>query len=184
MLKSRLYLARQLSDHILEIPELVDQFAAKSPDAVNLLLAWFDRVEAIMLNNRMIEAAMIAGYKSQIIAPALDDRRGMNLRKRQQAVAISLVHQIQEGMAMALRPHLAKIDQARDIANQLLQIVAQAKVIQLGVNLEIRQLAEQIWNVCVNHDQLKPLAVQLKTILSQDDVIWLLAEEIEPADFA
>jgi len=44
-------------------------------------------------------------------------------------------------------------------------------------------LIAQIWALCVSHEQLKPHAVQLKTLLASDDIRLVLAGEIDLADF-
>jgi len=44
-------------------------------------------------------------------------------------------------------------------------------------------MIERVWALCTGHDQLKPLAAQLRALLSADDIRLLLAEEIDPRDF-
>ena len=183
MFRSILQLNQQLSGLLLEVPGLVSRFERKAPDALARLMAWIDRTEEMLSSHRLIEAADIAGLKSRILAPIFDDDRHGTLRRRQQAVAVGLIHDLQEALQQALRPRALKIVQARDMARQLLQIVAQSGAIKYDPAIAFEETIERLWVLCTQHDQLRPLAAQLKVLLPNDDIRLLLAEELDPADF-
>lgn len=183
MLKSTFHLVRQLSDQLLVLPDIVRRFERKSPTVMADLLHWIDRCEERLSSHRMVEAAQVAGFKARILSPAFDDDRRGTLRRRQQAIAIGLLHDLQEAVQQGLRPHAAKMQQARDLARQLLQIVAQSGAVRYDPANDLETLVDQVWSLCTRHDQLKPLAAQLRALLSNDDIRLLLAEEIDPLDF-
>lgn len=183
MLRSTLHLVRQLSDLLLELPAIVRGFERRSAGALPALMAWIDRTEQTLSSQRLVGAAQLAGHKARILAPAFDDDSRGKLRRRQQAVAVGLVHPLQQALQDALQPHAAKVQQARDLARQLLQIVAQSGAVRYDPANDIATMVEQVWAICVGHEQLRPLASQLRALLPTDDIRLLLAEEIDPLDF-
>jgi hypothetical protein len=183
MLRSTLHLVRQLSGQLLLVPAIVHGFEKKTPGALAELMRWIDRTEQTMSGHGLVAAADIAGHKARILAPVFDDDRRGALRRRQQSIAIALLHELQQSAQDALRPHAAKVQQARDLCRQLLQIVAQSGAVHYEPANDIATMIEQIWALCISHEQLKPLAAQLRALLPTDDIRLLLAEEIEPLDF-
>lgn len=183
MFRSIFQLTRQLSDMLLQLPAVVRQFERKSPQAMTRLMEWIDRAEDLLSTHRLTEAADLAGLKARILAPVFDDDKRGTLRRRQQTIAVGLVHELQDALQQALRPRAAKMEQARDMARQLLQILAQSGAIKYDPSVGFEEMVDRIWSLCTQHDQLKPLAAQLKILLSTDDIRLLLAEELDPADF-
>ncbi len=183
MLRSKLQLVRQMSDQLLNVPMLVRGFERRSPGALDDLLRWIDASEALLSGHGLVAAADLAGHKARILAVEYDEQRRGTLRRRQQAVAIGLMHELQQSAQDALRPHAAKLQQARDLARQLLQIVAQSGAVHYDPASDIATMVDQVWALCTGHEQLKPLAAQLRALLSSDDIRLLLVEDIEPLDF-
>lgn len=183
MFRSTLQLTRQLSDALLQYPALVRLFERKSPQALPQLLAWIDASEQTLSGHRLVAAADVAGFKSRVLAPMFDDEKRGTLRRRQLAAAALLLHDLQHSVQLALQPHAAKVEQARAIARQLLQIVAQSGAVAWDPAASYEDMIDRIWLLCTGHDQLKPLAAQLKMLLPTSDIRLLLAEEIDPADF-
>ncbi len=83
----------------------------------------------------------------------------------------------------ALEPAASKLRQARETALSLLQTIAQSGAVRYDPKVGFDTLIAQIWSLCVAHEQLKPHAAQLKTLLSSDDIKLVLAGEIDLADF-
>ena len=184
MQRSILQFVNQLDELLLEIPRIVRDFDQKSPQALQDLIDWIGRSEALLSSHRVSAAATIAGFKSRLIASAYtDDRRG-TLRRRQLAIATGMIDELQRSVQDALRPYAEKIRQSRDLGRQLLQIVAQSGAVKYDAGLGFEALITQIWALCSSHDQLKPFAIQLKILLPTDDIRLLLAEEIDLIDFA
>ncbi|MBX3710520.1 MAG: hypothetical protein KF800_00940 [Lysobacter sp.] len=183
MFRSTLQLTRQLSDALLQFPALVRLFECKSTQALPQLLAWIDATEGTLSGHRLVAAADVAGYKSRVLAPMFDDDRRGTLRRRQLAAAAALLHDLQQSVQSALQPHASKVEQARGIARHLLQIVAQSGAVPWDPAVSYEDMVERIWRFCTGHDQLKPVAAQLKTLLPASDIRLLLGEEIDPMDF-
>lgn len=183
MLKSTLQLTLQLSEILLQLPAIVRQFERKSPQAMTVLMDWIGRAENLLSMHRLTEAAEISGLRARILAPVFDDDKRGTLRRRQQTVAIGLLYELQQSLQHALQPSATKVEQARDMARQLLQIVAQSGAIQYDPAVAFEDMVDRIWLLCTQHEQLKPISAQLKMLLSTDDIRLLLAEELDPADF-
>jgi hypothetical protein len=175
MFRSTLQLTRQLSDALLQFAALVRLFERKSPQALPQLLSWIDATEQVLSGHRLVASADVAGFKSRVLAPMFDDDRRGTLRRR--------LHDLQQSVQLALQPHAIKVEQARGIARHLLQIVAQSGAVPWDPAMSYEDMVDRIWLFCTGHDQLKPLAAQLKTLLSASDIRLLLGEEIDPMDF-
>ncbi len=183
MLRSTLQLTRQLSDALLEVPGIVRHFEQKSPQMMVLLMDWIGRSEDLLSTHRLVEAAEVAGLKARILAPAFDDEKRGTLRRRQQTVAIGLLHELQQSLQHALQPRALKVEQAREMMRQLLQIVAQSGAVRYDPAIGIETMIDQVWALCIAHEQLKPMTAQLRALLSNDDIRLLVAEEIDLLDF-
>lgn len=183
MLRSTLQLTRQLSDILLQLPTIVRLFERKSPQTMSRLMDWIAHAEDLLSTHRLVEAAEISGLKARILTPVFDDDKRGTLRRRQQSIAIGLLHDLQSTLQHALQPRALKVEQAREMARQLLQIVAQSGAIAYDPSADFETMIDRIWALCTQHEQLKPLAAQLKMLLSTDDIRLLLAEELDPSDF-
>ena len=64
---------------------------------------WIRRAEDLLSTHRLVEAADISGLKARILAPVFDDDKRGTLRRRQQTVAIGLVHELQLSLQHALQ---------------------------------------------------------------------------------
>lgn len=184
MIRSIFQLERLLTDALLEVPGLVRAFERKSPQAVASLLSWIDAVEALLSTHRLVAAAEVAGHKARVLAPTFETTRRANLRRHQQEVAISLLHELQSSVQEALRPHASRVAQARNLTEQLLRVLAQSGALTYDPSEPFEGFVDRIWALCQGHDQLMPFAAQLLSLLSADDVRLLLADTIEPTDFA
>ncbi|WP_221801594.1 hypothetical protein [Oceanobacter mangrovi] len=183
MLKSTVMTVRNLTSLLLEYPLLVRQLETKSPSFLANLFDWLERTEQALLQHSNVLAAELAGIKSRIIAPACkDDLRG-SVRKVQIRTAADHMFELQDCLQRALQPHARKLDESREPVRQLLAIVADSGAVSYDGNTSLDQLISRIWYLMSHHEQLKPLMVQLKSRLSEQDVKLLLADEIELEDF-
>jgi hypothetical protein len=183
MQRSTIHIAQSLSDQLLLLPAIVNKFQAKSLSALSELISWIDDCESLMLNFRMPQAAQLAGYKAKIIAPIFDDKFKSKLRRQQQGIAVGLILELQQTVGEALAPHSENILQGRALARQLLQVLAQSGSIHYDASSDISDVVDQIWALCRSHEQLKPIAAQLRAVLPATDIKLILVQEFEPADF-
>jgi ElaB/YqjD/DUF883 family membrane-anchored ribosome-binding protein len=182
MQKSTVHLVQQLSAMLLRYPALVTLFERKQPHVLDVLNSWIDDAEQLLSSYGIVSSAELAGYRSRLIQPLYhDDHRG-SLRKRQLKQAVDMLYDVQSCVQQVLQPHQLKLQQSRELLRQLLSIVSQSQAVQYDGN-NFDALVQQVWQLIGQHEQLKAGAVQLRSWLTQQDIILLLAEEINPADF-
>jgi hypothetical protein len=184
MQKSLIHLTNNLSNLLLEFPSLVRRLERKDPQFLPLLLTWIESAEDLLSTYRIVGVAELSGLKSKILSPSYsNDFRG-SLRKQQLKVAVDILYDLQECLQKTLEPHQQKVTQSRELINQLLSIVAESGAIQYKHPSPLDQFVRQIWQILNSHDQLKGGAVQLKSQFSEQDVILLIAEEIDLSRFS
>ena len=184
MQKSLIHLTNNLSNLLLEFPSLVRRLEKKDPQFLPLLLTWIESAEDLLSTYRIVEVAELSGLKSKILSPSYsNDFRG-SLRKQQLKVAVDILYDLQECLQKTLEPHQQKVTQSRELINQLLSIVAESGAVQYQHPSPLDQFVRQIWQILNSHDQLKGGAVQLKSQFSEQDVILLIAEEIDLSWFS
>ncbi|MGI5309529.1 hypothetical protein [Rheinheimera sp. WS51] len=183
MQKSTVHLVAQLKQLLLSYPAMVALFEVKQPTALTELMSWLNRAEELLSSYGLVSAAELAGYRSKLLLPVYhDDYRG-SLRKQQLKQAVEMLYPVQSCLQQALLPFEQKLEQSRELARHLLSIIAQSKAVHYDGSGQLDGLVMQLWLLIGQHDQLKSGAVQLRTWLSQQDILLLLAEEINLADF-
>ena len=177
-------LTNNLSGLLLEFPSLVKRLEEKEPQFLPLLLNWIERAEDLLSTYRIVGVAELSGLKSKILSPSYsNDFRG-SLRKQQVKVAVDILYDLQECLQRTLQPHQEKVAQSRELVNQLLSIVAESGAIHYRHPSSLDTFVRQIWGILNAHEQLKGGAVQLKSQFSEQDIILLIAEEIDLARFS
>jgi hypothetical protein len=79
-------------------------------------------------------------------------------------------------------PYEIKINEAREIVLQLLQILSQSDSLKFN-NADFQGFVNQIWTVFSTHEQLRPSTAKILTLIPQMDAVRLIAEEINLEDF-
>ncbi|WP_027671774.1 hypothetical protein [Rheinheimera baltica] len=182
MQKSIVHLVKELSALLLRYPALVTRFERKEPQALAQLGEWLNGAEQLLSSYGIVSVAELAGLRSKLLHPGYhDDHRG-SLRKQQLKQAVDMLYDVQHCVQQALTPHQQKLQQSQELLRQLLSMVSQSKAIQYDGH-NFNDLVQQVWQLICQHEQLKAGAVQLRSWLSSQDIILLLAEEINPADF-
>ncbi len=182
MQKSIVHLVNELTALLLGYPAVVSLFERKQPQALLQLTTWIDSAEQILSSYAIVSSAELAGLRSKLLQPVYDDEHRGTLRRQQLKQAVTILYDVQSCVQQALLPYQQKLQQSRELLRQLLSIVSQSRAIQYdGHNFEA--LVQQVWQLIGQHEQLNAGAVQLRSWLSQQDSILLLAQEINPADF-
>jgi hypothetical protein len=180
-------MARQLAELLLEIPAKVQAFEQKAPSALPELLDWARRAERVLLDQRQVAAAELAGLRSRILTAALADPeqglRGSGLRKRQIQVAVEQVHPMQACLQGVLAPQQERIEAARDVIRKLLQVLVQSRALAYDPAGGFELFIDRVWQLCTGHEQLRPTVAQLRGLLDTDDIRLILAEEIDLTEF-
>lgn len=179
MNKSILDLARVLNDELLAFPAIVDRLEKKDPDFLNYLLAWIKRIEEIFLSYNISEVSLLAGIRSRIIASQYDHSRHSQRKREQLKTAAKSLFDLQSIVLSVLKPYDSKIDEARSLIRQLLGVAEQFELISFKTPDNFQALVEKLWVLFQEHEQLKPGAVKVKTIISETDALRIIAEEVD-----
>lgn len=183
MQKSTVHLVAQLSNLLLRYPALVTLFERKQPAALAELSSWIEQAEQLLSSFGVVSAAELAGLRSKLLVPVYNDEHRGSMRKQQLKQAVDILYAVQACVQQALTPFQQNLLQSRDLTKQLLSIVSQSKAVRYDSSVSFDSFVQQIWQLIGQHEQLKAGAVQLRSWLSHQDVILLLAEEINPEDF-
>jgi hypothetical protein len=175
---SSLSIIELLKSKLLEFPGLVDSLKSRDYNFLELLEKWMKETETILKENRISECAVIAGYRSKVIAPLYTEPQKRSAKKRQLEMASEIMFELQETIVSVLKPHEAKVNEARDLVIQLLSIVRQSWAIKYTDQTNFQEFIVSIWQLCSTHEQLKPGTVKILTLVPQMDALRIIAEEI------
>jgi hypothetical protein len=167
-----------LKSKLFEFPGLVDSLKSKEYNFLELLETWMKETETILKNNRISECAVIAGYRSKIIAPLFTESQKLSTKKRQLEVASEILFELQHTVMSVIKPYETKVNEARDLLIQLLSIVKQSGAIKYSEQVDFQEFITSIWQLCSTHEQLKPGTVKILTLISLIDSLRIIAEEI------
>lgn len=183
MITSSLSIMELLKNKLFEFPALVDGLKNKDYNFLELLEAWMKETEAILVNHKFSEGAIIAGYRSRIIAPLFADTQKRSARKRQLQVASEVLFEIQNTVFLVINPIEIKIDEARNLLIHLLSITKQSEAIKYNESIDFQSFISQIWKLFSTHEQLKPSSIKILTLVSQIDALRIMAEEINLSEW-
>lgn len=182
MKPSPITIVETLKTKLMLFPKLVDSLQNKDSSFLIDLENWMKDIELIFKNNSISEVSEIAGLRSKILAPLFSDSQNRSARKRQIQVASQCLYDIQSTVLRIVNPYEIKINEAREIVLQLLQILSQSGSLKFN-NTNFQGFVNQIWIVFSSHEQLRPSTAKILTLLPQTDLLRLIAEEINLEDF-
>lgn len=181
--QSILDIVYEIKVKLLEFPAIVTSLEKKDPQFITNLIIWIKNTEDILIKYNISEVSELAGFRSRILSPKFSDSRRISVKKAQVKIASELLYDIQHTVLKILKPYEIKIDECRELIRQLLSIVNQTEKITYDNTIEFQNFIETIWNVFINHNQLKPGTVKLKTLISKTDILRIIAEEIDLSEW-
>lgn len=183
MQKSTVHLVSELSALLLAFGPMVTLFQRKQPQALFKLTDWLDKAEQLLSSYGMVISAQLAGHRSKLLQPVYNDDHRGSLRKQQLKQAVAMLYDVQDCVQQALLPHQQKLQQSTDVIRQLLSMLTQSGAVRYEADAGFEAFVQQIWQLISEHEQLKASAVQLRSWLSPQDILLLLAQEINLEDF-
>jgi hypothetical protein len=188
MFRSKVFLVENTNQLLLEFPALVKRMELKDPQFLPRLFAWIERAENLLVQNKIPQSASLSGIKAKIITPIFDTNVRANRRKVQTTIASQLMFDLQSSLQDAIHASSIKVEQASESINQLLSVLAQSSAdnghtLEYVNNEDIGVFVDRIWYVICHHEQLKNSAVQLKGLLSENDIKLLITRDIDVSQF-
>ncbi|AZA81563.1 hypothetical protein C1637_03045 [Chryseobacterium lactis] len=184
MKKSQFILVSQLKEQLQGLPAIVSSLEKKDPLFVEKTIVWLKAVEDILSTNTISEVSEIAGFRSKILAGRISDERGFNAKKNQLKITAGLLYDAQNCVLNVLLPHEGKMNECRDITKQLLALAAQTNTLVYHPEVKFEDFIQQIWWFILSDPNLNPGGIKLKSMLSEMDIIMLIADEIDIKDFS
>lgn len=184
MQTSSLSIIESLKAKLLGFPGLVDSLKNKDYNFPEILESWMKETELILKDHKISECAIVAGYRSKLIAPLFTDTQKRSTKKRQLQIAAEILFDLQSTIVSVIKPYEIKVNEARDLMTQLLALVKQSGALKYTNQTNFQEFITSIWQLCSTHDQLKPGTVKILTLISQIDALRIIAEEINPVEWS
>lgn len=182
--KSQFILVSQLKEKLQEFPNIVSNLEKKDPFFIEKILSWLTSVEEIFSTNNISEVSEVAGFRAKILAGRFSDERGFNTKKNQIKIAANLLYDAQNCVINVLLPHEGKMNECRDITKQILALTVQKKGLNYTNEIDFNDFVQRVWWYILSDSDLKIGGVKLKSMLSEMDIIMLIADEIDLEDFS
>ncbi|MBT2621674.1 MULTISPECIES: hypothetical protein [Chryseobacterium] len=182
--KSQFILVSQLKEKLQEFPKIVSYLEKKDPFFTDKILSWLKSIEEIFSTNNISEVSEVAGFRAKILAGKFSDERGFNTKKNQIKIAANLLYDAQNCVINVLLPHEGKMNECRDITKQILALTAQQKGLHYTNEMDFHDFVQKVWWYILSDNDLKIGGVKLKSMLSEMDIIMLIADEIDLEDFS
>ncbi len=180
MKKSSVYIVNELKPALLELPNLVTSIHQKKFSSINDLFDWLIDIEGKLKKLNYAECAEIAGLRAQLAQQKFDTNSRPNERKKKQLQkALEIIYPVQEAVSKIIFPLEEKIEQARDLMKQILNVAKSLGIIPKVTPQNFNSYIHHVWSILNAHDQIKNGVNNIKSLVGMTDGIQLLAEEIE-----
>ncbi|REC48845.1 hypothetical protein [Chryseobacterium pennipullorum] len=184
MKKSQFILVSHLKEQLLGFPAIVSSLEKKDPFFIEKMISWLKAVEDILSTHSISEVSEIAGFRSKILAGKISDDRGIHTKKNQLKITAALLYEAQNCVLNVLLPHENKMNECREITKQLLALTAQSKTQVYHADIKFEDFVQKIWWYILSDNDLRIGGIKLKSMLSEMDIIMLIADEIDIQDFS
>lgn len=176
---SSLAITEAVTTKLLQFPALVDHLHNRDTAFMPLLEAWMKAIETIFRDHNIAESAAIAGLRSKVVATLFAGTSRVAAKKNQLKVAAEILYDLQHIVLNVLEPHAQKIKEAKAILSQLLGLLQQTGMVTYQPGSDFQSFVTRVWHTCTTQEQLKPGAIKILTLVSQADVLRIIAGEIE-----
>lgn len=171
-------ISNELQNALLKFPAIITQIKNKEYESIFNLEKWMLSIEDVLKKYNHYKVAEIAALRSKIYTPLTLVKNNTAKKKLQFQAASEMLYELQKAVDSILIVYLEKVEQARDILKNLLMILAQSNTVRFKDGL-FQNFVLQLWSIMCNTEQLKPSASKVLTLVSQQDAMRIIADEIE-----
>lgn len=179
MKPSKLELVNNLKSQLLKVPDLVDSFSQKKPEALKGWVSWIQTSEIILKQHNHTACSRLAGLRAEIERVTLLSDKQRRSRKNRLSAAISTVNPAQEVVSDIYDSNNQIVEEVRSLIKQILIPAKEAGLINYDVSTDFSDYLETLLNNFKQHQQLSPLLSRAIASIGKYDVLRLLAEEID-----
>lgn len=179
MNKSLVDIVEKCKAFLFQVPNLADKLGEKDVHFISELTTWLQESEEFLKTYNYAQCSEIAGLRSQLMTPMLSSDKNSSKRKEQLYVASTILYPAQGVLQAVLEPIEYKVQQAREIISQLLQLAKQAGMIRYEAHIDFNTYIMGIFENFKNHEQLRASMTKVLTMVNRSDVLRIMAEEID-----
>jgi len=178
--KSSIYIVSELKRPLLELPELVTDLHQRKFSSIDQLFTWLVEIEKKLKQLNFAECAEVAGWRAQLSQLKFDTSGKPNERKKRQfKKALEIIQPTQACISRIIAPLEEKIDQARDLIKQILNVAASLHLLPKSTPQNFNSYIHHVWNILSAHEQIKNGMNNIKSLVGMTDGLQILAEEID-----
>jgi len=179
MNKSLVDIVEKCKNLLFQVPKLADKLGEKDVQFIPELTNWLQESEEFLKTYNYAQCSEIAGFRSQLMTPLLSSEKNSSKRKEQLYVASTILYPAQSVLHSVLEPIEFKVQQAREIITQLLQLAKQAGMIRYEASIDFNTYIMGIFESFKSHEQLAASMTKVLTMINRSDVLRVMAEEID-----
>lgn len=169
-----------LYGQLSKVSGLVNGFETKCPSAVDDWMKWLKESEALFKKYNLAEEAELAGFRSVIVGESSVHNPSVNSKRRRVFTkAVETVQPVQAICTERFRKLEEKVDTVRNLIRQILVPAKEAGCIKYDASIDFTTYIESILQQFRKHEQLKAGINSAIAMTSKQDVILILAEEID-----
>ncbi|SNR14306.1 hypothetical protein [Tenacibaculum jejuense] len=180
MRPSKINIVKALNKQLLDVHRLTNLIESKNSTSASEFRNWLFDTEEILKKNNLPQVSQISAIRAELITyiPSVKGKR-----KELYRFTARLLKQAQEDIWDSNTIFTQKTEQARELIQQLLNLVAQTKAFNFDRKTDFTHFLEGIWHFCNTHEQLRSITLQILGLLHKSDVLLVMAEEIDLNDF-
>lgn len=167
----------------MDVPKLVDRYAARDPSFTDLTLAWLREIERILERNRLAVAADVASMRAAIISarnsghpigPSVSLRR-MTRRKIAEIAAEQMMRAAVDVVSKRVHQDVLLINKAEESAYELVIVGRQLKIIPLAPMATMNPTAlRALWDQLTESEVTRKYTTYIRSLIGQGDALILL----------
>lgn len=180
-----LFLKRQmLNQHMMELPAIVDRYAARDAGFVDDSLSWLTALEQTMLRLRLPLAGLVAASRGEILA-VRDGHRDpassppTSARQAQRATAAVVLSRVEKTLRGAVDDIDAQLDNHREKMAQLLAVASSVKPIPARGERTRDDWLRFLWSDMAGIKETASMYAYINAAIPPADVLALLGEVME-----
>ncbi|MGB0880265.1 MAG: hypothetical protein ACPGTO_06835 [Polaribacter sp.] len=177
MKKSIKTIVSELDKQLSKIQKLVNTIEKKDLQGIDNLRDWLYETEEVFKKLNLPQVSKFSVKRVELVSFLPKDKK--NKRKELFNFSANILALSQENLWEVYQNHTEKLDHARKLINQLLNLIYQAKAFKFDATQNFTTFIENIWSFCNSHEQLKSITIQIASFINKSDVLLIIAEEIE-----
>lgn len=180
MRPSKINIVKALNEKLLEVHQLTNLIEAKNSTSISEFRNWLFDTEEILKKNNLPQVSQLAAIRAELVTyvPKVKGKR-----KELYSLVARLLKQAQHDIWETNTLFTQKTQQARELIQQLLNLVAQTKAFTFDRKTDFTHFLEGVWYFCNTHEQLRSITLQILALLHKSDILLVMAEEIDLNDF-